>query len=135
MSVYNLSNIKAYLVGNFRYKLWGTPWEKLMFKHIRQQIKFRIKYMSPPCYNNGSCEICGCETPALQMANKACGSPCYPSMMNRKDWKRFKGGSMYYDQDLKCLWLLLDSELLKFKNYKDYVEKTAFRFRQNQATD
>ena len=131
MSVYNLSNIKAYLVGNFRYKIYNSKWKCLLLPHIRQQIDFRIKCMSATCYNNGACEMCGCETPALQMSNKACDKPCYPTMMSLRNWNTFKGGGTFYDRELRCFWVLLDSELLKFKNYKEYVDKTAYRFRKD----
>lgn len=39
---------------------------------------------------NGSCKICGCDTTALQMADKACPKPCYPPMMNRENWMMYK---------------------------------------------
>lgn len=58
------------------------------------------------CLLNGTCLSCGCITPDLFMANKACslegyeksvrkklvGSDkvCYPKMMGRKEWKEFK---------------------------------------------
>jgi hypothetical protein len=34
--------------------------------------------MDIDCYLDGSCKKCGCETTALQMANKACAGNCYP---------------------------------------------------------
>lgn len=43
--------------------------------------------MDPECYVKGQCKMCGCTTTALQMANKSCPKPCYPKMMNRKQWK------------------------------------------------
>ena len=46
--------------------------------------------MNPDCYSEGSCQMCGCETTALQMANKTCPKPCYPKMMNKKNWEDFK---------------------------------------------
>jgi hypothetical protein len=46
--------------------------------------------MDKECYENGSCKMCGCNTTALQMANKACPKPCYPKMISKKEWKEFK---------------------------------------------
>lgn len=46
--------------------------------------------MQKSCYKNGSCDMCGCHTTALQMANKSCDKPCYPPMMSKKDWGLFK---------------------------------------------
>lgn len=45
--------------------------------------------MNRECYNRGSCIKCGCEVPALQMANKACDNNCYPPMMNKSQWDQF----------------------------------------------
>ena len=49
--------------------------------------------MNKDCYNNGQCIRCGCMTTALQMANKKCEGNCYPPMMDRKKWKKFKSGN------------------------------------------
>jgi hypothetical protein len=46
--------------------------------------------MDKECYENGSCKMCGCNTTALQMADKACPKPCYPKMMGKKEWEKFK---------------------------------------------
>lgn len=43
--------------------------------------------MRPTCFINGSCDVCGCETTMLQMANKACEGGCYPHMMKAGYWK------------------------------------------------
>jgi hypothetical protein len=122
MRKYSISNIKAYLVGKLRYRCYDNAWSMFIRKHILEQIDQRLSWMSAACYNNGSCEMCGCETPALQMANKACDKPCYPTMMSRRDWKMFRRGGMYYDRALDGFWLQVDGELI-FKQQKDYVGK------------
>ena len=86
-------NIWAYITGKLRYKLFYSKFEWLIRKHIREQIYFRIRVMDEECYFAGSCKLCGCETTALQMANKACDKPCYPEMMNKKMWKSFTKGT------------------------------------------
>jgi len=86
----NLLNIKSYLVGNFRYKVYKTEFQWLIRKHIKEQIDWRIEVMNPECYHLGSCTLCGCATTALQMANKACDKPCYPPIMNSIEWYIFK---------------------------------------------
>lgn len=121
MSDYSLSNIKHYLVGNFRYKLYYGKLVWLILPHIKEQIDFRIKHMNPRCYAAGSCEMCGCKTTALQMSNKTCDNPCYPTMMSKKAWNSFKGGGTYYDRELKMFWQIRNSELINFKNYKEYT--------------
>jgi hypothetical protein len=70
--------------------------------------------MDKECYNNGQCKLCGCETTALQMANKGCDKPCYPAMLDESDWKVFSSGSSY--NDTIYLWKLQkDLSLLKKK--------------------
>jgi hypothetical protein len=85
-------NIGAYLAGNVRYYVWYHKnkklKEKLIRPHIMEQIEFRLLVMESDCYNKGACVMCGCRTTALQMANKACDKPCYPPMMNKKDWDK-----------------------------------------------
>lgn len=90
MKKFNLKDIIAYIQGNLRYKLYYSNFAFLIRKHIREQIDIRIKSMDKECYDTGQCKMCGCETTALQMANKACDKPCYPEMMNDVDWWVFK---------------------------------------------
>jgi hypothetical protein len=86
-------NVKAYIQGKVRYYLFyhSKRWMRNLIRlHIFEQINYRIKVMDKECYENGSCKMCGCETTALQMANKQCGKPCYPEMMNKAKWSFFK---------------------------------------------
>lgn len=46
--------------------------------------------MKIECYQSGSCVECGCDTPDLQMADKSCRGKCYPEMMTKKEWKKYK---------------------------------------------
>ena len=61
-----------------------------MRTHIFEQIQWRITVMNLDCYMQGSCIKCGCETTALQMANKACAGNCYPVMMDKGQWNYHK---------------------------------------------
>ena len=83
-------NIIAYIQGNLRYRLFYSNFAFLIRPHIREQIEVRINSMDQECYNAGECKICGCQTTHLQMADKACDKPCYPSMMSKKQWNFFK---------------------------------------------
>lgn len=86
-------NINAYIQGKIRYKMYYSKYtwiRNLIPLHIFEQISYRLFVMDKECYNNGSCKLCGCVTPALQMANKACEKPCYPEMMDRIDWETHK---------------------------------------------
>lgn len=90
MSKVTVSNTIAYIQGKLRYKLYYSYYNFLIPTHIKEQIDYRIRVMDKECFNNGACKICGCETTALQMANKACPKPCYPKMLNRKNWNKQK---------------------------------------------
>lgn len=124
MSDINLLNIKSYLVGNLRYKVYDNSFSFLIRRHILEQIEFRIANMNPECYNSGSCIKCGCKTTALQMANKACDEPCYPTMMDKENWERFKKGGMFYDHFTNDFWQIRDKKLTILKA-KNYVENTS----------
>lgn len=119
----NYVNIKSYLVGNLRYEIFYSKFRWLLPTHIVEQIEMRIDYMEPRCKNNGSCELCGCSTTALQMANKACDKPCYPTMLSRVYWKKLKKGHLVYDRDLDLFWTLRPEGLIHFKDAKECGEK------------
>jgi hypothetical protein len=107
----NLLNIKSYLVGNFRYRIHGTKFQWLIRKHILEQIDWRIKVMDKTCYSSGSCIICGCSTTALQMSEKHCDKPCYPSLLSRTMWEAFKVGGIYLDKKLNIKWQIINGVL------------------------
>ena len=110
-----LKNIWAYIQGNIRYKLYYSPYvygKKLIPYHIRRQIKCRIDSMNRTCLKNGSCVLCGCQTTALQMANKACDGPCYPAMLSEEKWDKICSGEIIYCTETKLFWRLEDG---KFK--------------------
>ena len=86
----NLKNVIAYIQGNLRYFLYYGRFNFLIRKFIREQIKFRISSMRQTCFAAGECELCGCKTTHLQMANKVCGGNCYPPMIKYKYWKKLK---------------------------------------------
>ena len=98
-----LKNILAFFQGTIRYKLYYTKFKFLIRKHIREQIEVRINSMDRKCFEDGQCKLCGCKTTALQMADKSCGKPCYPKMLSKKEWKKFKTfGSL---NTLNGLWV------------------------------
>ena len=87
----NWKNIKSYIQGNIREKLfYSKRLNFLLPLHIFEQINYRLFVMNKKCYSNGECIECGCATPALQMANKTCKGKCYPIMMDETDWAIYK---------------------------------------------
>ncbi len=85
-----LKNIWYYIQGNIRYKLYYGAFAFLLPEHIEEQITARIKSMDIKCYEDGQCKMCGCNTTALQMCNRACDKPCYPPMLTKKIWNKLK---------------------------------------------
>lgn len=87
----NWTNIKSYIQGNLREKLfYSKHFNWLLRVHIFEQINYRLFVMNKECFSNGECIHCGCATPALQMADKSCGGVCYPIMMDETDWEIYK---------------------------------------------
>ena len=84
-------NVCAFIQGHIREKLfYSKRWNWLLPLHIFEQINYRLFVMNKECYSNGECVMCGCATPALQMANKTCDAKCYPIMVDETDWVIYK---------------------------------------------
>ena len=94
-------NVYAFFQGYLRWFIWVSPLlrKKLMRKHIREQITYRMNSINRECYQNGSCIHCGCEIPQLLMANKTCGGNCYPVMVDKKNWILRKEQPYVYNKD------------------------------------
>ena len=87
-----VSQARDFFEGTYRHNLYYSEYpifRKLMRKHIKEQIEYRVRMMSADCYNNGQCTECGCETIALQMADRSCDGHCYPPMMTKRKWKKY----------------------------------------------
>ena len=113
LTKYNLKNIISYVQGHIRYRLYYSRFKFLIRPHIREQIEYRINSMDPVCYEKGSCIMCGCTTTALQMANKSCDKPCYPTMMDKKSWNIAK--KTLHCKELNMEW--------KFNNILKTIKK------------
>ncbi len=85
-----ISNIAAYLQGNFRKLVdkYSAGFLELE-EHIKEQIIWRETVASPYCMSNKECK-CGCPIPDLFYADKACPDKCYPEMMNKEEWEGYK---------------------------------------------
>lgn len=73
--------------------------------HIYEQIIWRrvqVALLSPECWRAGYCKVCGCDILGKTMEDRACSAeeigkaPCYPAMMTRKQWTKYK-----IDNDIK----------------------------------
>lgn len=92
-------NIFYYFQGNIRYflnrnknikilKLFSS--ELHIENHIEEQALYRQKKANKICVNQGFCKICHCKTPELFFADKPCEGNCYPAIMNKEEWSKFK---------------------------------------------
>ena len=62
-------------------------------KHIDEQSIWRlseIKRKSPNCINQMHCVMCGCEINEKSFESSGCEEGCYPEMMDKKTWEKFK---------------------------------------------
>lgn len=110
----NLKNMWAYLQGKYRYKIYyGSRLKWLIRPHIREQIKSRIQSMDIDCYLDGQCKLCGCETTALQMADKACDKPCYPKMLSKSEWQDMKKNAIFVLHNVS--WKLVDNKFTRLR--------------------
>lgn len=102
-----LRKANSYIVGWTRYYLYyskellGFSLSWFLPKHIKEQFESRLISMHLVCYTEGSCLKCGCATPALQMASKACEDNCYPSFMDKITWEAFKDGEVIVRNEIK----------------------------------
>lgn len=114
---YTFADIKDYFLGMYRYKIYYTKLKKVLIrKHILEQIELRIQVMDSDCYMKGSCKLCGCMTTGLQMANKACEKPCYPTMMKKIDWQIFSTKEIFmYDKGTGYTWRYKNKTLIKLE--------------------
>lgn len=63
---------------------------ELLSSHKEEQFRYRLQVMRPSCLKNGQCDVCGCQTPQLQMIDEACDGGCYPAMMEKEEWEKYK---------------------------------------------
>lgn len=75
-----------------------------MPQHIYEQIIWRrtqVHFNSPMCWYSGKCKVCGCDILGKTMEDRACSisehpdllakrKPCYPEMMEEKEWEIYK---------------------------------------------
>lgn len=116
--VYDIPDIVDYYRALYREYLMDNrnilkkKFKFLIRKHIREQITWRMFYVKKVCMDKGYCHHCGCDVPSLQYANNSCKEPCYPTMMNKKEWNDFQKKLKYKDKKNKCVWFLNSAKQL-----------------------
>ena len=93
-----------YIQGSTRFIAY-KKFKWVLRKHIIEQVEWRRDVAANPCYLNGTCLCCGCDTPAVFFSAKSCSveklsychtngeKNCYPRLMSRKQWKKFKANN------------------------------------------
>lgn len=89
-------------------------------KHIKEQIDIR-RELCEPCLGNGKCFVCGCPTPNLFYANKACPINKYPELMNKKEWALSQSN-------------LISEETLSFKQNLSQLKTQLTRLSEESST-
>lgn len=122
MSQVTWKNVKAYIQGNLRYKLYYSNFKFLIPKYIREQIEIRINSIPEECLMSGQCQLCGCTTTALQMADKSCDKPCYTAMNDKVEMESlYNPNTKSTDDDFFTfagkLWVVKDNKFIEYKNY------------------
>lgn len=113
---------------------WNLFVYSLLPIHIREQIDVRINSIPEECLMSGQCQMCGCATTALQMADKACDKPCYPKMIDKIEWESL------YDSKTKStngdsfafagkLWVVANN---KFVDYQRHLSNLLRDKKENQ---
>lgn len=123
---YSISDIIDYFRSQVRYYMYyhKKHWLK---PHILEQISFRINLMmDKECYNRGSCKICGCKTTYLQMANKSCEGECYPHIMTKSEWEKFKSMGSYFSENSDYYWYNKKNVKRFTKNNIQFLVKVPF---------
>lgn len=82
------SDIVEYWMGQYRSFVLREN-KNALSAHTIEQYDMRLESMKKEC-KNGSCIVCGCATPELQMSNKPCEGKCYPKMLSKKEWEQLK---------------------------------------------
>lgn len=83
----NFLNVKGFIQGNFRKLLEDFP--GIVEDHIYEQVQYRLGIMDENCIKNKMCP-CECAVPNKQYEDRSCENHCYPPMMDKENWEKFK---------------------------------------------
>ena len=87
-----LRNILAVLQAFFRKKrrsMGGLDIPSYMYEQIIWR-RIQVSILSEECMASGHCVECGCEILGKTMEDRKCESGCYPEMMSREVWNKYK---------------------------------------------
>ena len=83
-------HIRKFLEGYFKFYYYKYFAMRGKPTHIKEQVLYRMT-LSKKCFENGACLICGCPTTeAFYIVKASCEGNCYPEMMTKLQWKKFK---------------------------------------------
>lgn len=80
----NIKSVMESTVSKFKEEYGFLPkWEQ-------DQVVWRIGESKSKCISQGYCSRCGCDTPELQRAKKACEGGCYPEWIpTEREWNLY----------------------------------------------
>ena len=87
-----LRNIYAVLQAFFRKKrrqMGGFDIPSYMYEQIIWR-RIQVIILSEECWTSGHCTECGCEITGKTMEDRACDGGCYPVMMSKDVWDKYK---------------------------------------------
>lgn len=104
----NWYNIYQYVIGQTRYYLHKIH-PRLIRKHIREQVEYRMSACSPVCKYEARC--CGCKAPNVFYSPKGCRFNSYPALMSKPHWEDY---------------------MLKYQGRMEYLVDTIFGYHGNR---
>lgn len=131
-----MKNIWAYIQGNSRKiaddfgpDIFKSP------RHIQEQIIWREVIHDKRCFKAGKCIVpgpngeqpCNCKVPDKFYSDKACEGGCYPKIMDKNTWDKFKQITLRRKIDIyndKFDWdvILMDIELKDDLYYNSLID-------------
>lgn len=72
-----IEDVKCFIIGYTRYFLFTHRMSFLIRKKILKIYYKRLTKAKIECFENGQCEGCGCDFPAVLFCKKGCKLGCY----------------------------------------------------------
>ena len=82
-----LTDVRNYLVGNFKYyysKFVDSP------LHIQEQLAYRYEKCKNDCIPQEGCIICKCPPEKKHFLRRSCNPERFPDLMGPEEWEEFK---------------------------------------------
>lgn len=89
------------IISNILYSIFKSKYKVIIPKFIREQYEFRINYIDRICYYKKECRFDNkSKIPNSQLLCGTCKGNCYPKLVNKKEWEKFKKGYYFLFTDI-----------------------------------